>query len=444
MLLRVMLLGLLACLSARAQSFDAKEFKNRRDSVCSQLRDGIGIVFGGIPNDAAVPFRQAPDFYYLTGIEDPYGILLLSTKTKKAFVFLPKKSATEIYIGGPGLLEDENAGETYGVTFAALDEFWPYLSYHSNSANKIYLPLSPMDNVHEARDEVRESQIKLLTHPLFGANSVPQTSVKKIQEFCSDKTFADINPILDKLRWVKSQYEIGQLRRSGKIGADGVKESMRGTKPGMFEYEFAAVAHYVFMRRGARGDAFPPIVASGPNTYTIHYFRNDRRVEEGDVILMDYGCDYNYYQCDITRVWPASGKFTADEEKMYACILEARSEIIKALKPGATLNQIKDVAHAVYIKHGFAKEHLQWGKYIGHPVGISVHDVTPFDENTPLVAGVVFNVEPVIGNAARKLHMRLEDTVVITASGAENLTADVPVDLKEIYELVKQKGLESR
>ncbi len=426
--------------SVQAKPFDAREYKNRRDSVRSRMGEGIGIVFAGIPNDASINFRQAPDFYYLTGIEEPYGILMMTTGSPEAVVFLPKRSDVEIYISGPGLLEDETASDTYGVTLVSLDQFWTYLNNFSNSVSKIYLPLTPMDDVESARDEVREEQIKRRMHPLFGTPSHAQAGVNKIKEFCPDKMFADINPILDKLRWVKSRFEIERMRISGRIGAEGVRESMKGTKPGMYEYEFAAVAHYVFMRQGARGDAFPPIVASGPNTHTIHYFRNDRQVQAGDVVLMDYGCDYDYYQCDITRVWPVSGKFTADEEKMYACILEARNEIIKALKPGVTLNQVKDVAHAVYVKHGFAREHLAWGKYIGHPVGISVHDVTPYGNDTPLVAGVVFNVEPVIGNAAKKLHMRLEDTVVITESGAENLTAGVPVELKDVYELIRQKS----
>jgi Xaa-Pro aminopeptidase len=432
---------MMLAVAGQAQTFDAKEFRNRRDSVCAGMGDGIGFVFAGIPNDAPLKFRQAPDFYYLTGIEEPYAILVLVASNRSSFLFVPKKSEIQIFVEGPGILEKENAASEYGLSAVLpLDQFWPTLSYIAGSS-RLYLPLTPLDNVHNARDEARGQQIQMLSHPLFASATPYQAAVDKLRAFFPEKSIHDINPLLDRLRWVKTEYEIGKLRLSGKIGAEGVREAIKGTRPGMYEYELEAVARYYYVKRGARGDAFSPIVASGPNTATIHYQNNRRQIQANEVVLMDSGCDYDYYTSDITRVWPSSGKFSADEEKMYACILEARQAIIGAMKPGVTINQLKDIAHAVYVKHGFAQEHLAWGKYVGHTVGISVHDVTPYSDDTPLVAGVVFNVEPVIGNAAKKLHMRLEDTVVITPTGAENLTADVPVELKDIYDLVRQKGL---
>jgi len=125
---------------------------------------------------------------------------------------------------------------------------------------------------------------------------------------------------------------------------------------------------------------------------------------------------------------------------MYRCILEARDAIIAAMKPGVTLNQLKDVAEEVYKKHGFVKEFLAVGRYIGHTVGISVHDVDP-DRNRPLAAGVVYNVEPLLENADKKIHMRLEDTVLITPTGAVNMTAGVPAGIDEIYALIRQKAV---
>ena len=135
----------------------------------------------------------------------------------------------------------------------------------------------------------------------------------------------------------------------------------------------------VFTTRGARGDAFRPIVASGPITMILHYSANNRQMKDGDVVYMDYGADYEYYTSDITRTWPVSGRFTPDEEKMYRCILEARDAVIAAMKPGVTINQLKDIAEGVYKKHGFEKEFQALGRYIGHTIGISVHDVEPPD-----------------------------------------------------------------
>ena len=217
--------------------------------------------------------------------------------------------------------------------------------------------------------------------------------------------------------------------------------AIKGTRPGMYEYELEAAARYVYTKRGARGDAFRPIVASGPNTMVLHYSANNRKMQEGEVVYMDYGADYEYYTSDITRTWPVSGRFTPEQEKMYRCILDARDAIVAAMKPGATINGLKDVAQEVYKKHGYEKEFLALGRYIGHTIGISVHDVDPRDPNRPLQAGVVYNVEPLLEIPEKKIHMRLEDTVLVTPTGALNMTAAVPANLDEVYALIRQRAL---
>ena len=161
----------------------------------------------------------------------------------------------------------------------------------------------------------------------------------------------------------------------------------------------------------------------------------------GDVVLMDYGADFDYYTSDITRTWPVSGAFTPEQEKMYRCILEARDAIIAAIKPGATVNRLRDAAEAVYKKHGFHQQFLALNRYVGHPVGLSVHDVSPPEPDAPFQPGVVFNVEPLLEFRDKKIHMRLEDSVLVTATGSENLTAGVPADLESVYALIKQKGV---
>ena len=198
-----------------------------------------------------------------------------------------------------------------------------------------------------------------------------------IQQMVPQLTFQPLNPILDEMRWIKTPYEIELIKKSSQIGAEGVKEAMKGTRAGMYEYEFEAAARFVYTKLGARGDAFRPIVASGPNTMVLHYSANNRQMLDGEVVYMDYGADYEYYTSDITRTWPVSGRFTPEQEKMYRCILEARDAMIAAMKPGVTINQLRDVADAVYKKHGFGKEFLALGRYIGHTIGISVHDVDP-------------------------------------------------------------------
>ncbi|PYT04364.1 MAG: hypothetical protein DMF60_15590 [Acidobacteria bacterium] len=251
-------------------------------------------------------------------------------------------------------------------------------------------------------------------------------AISVIQQLVPQLVLQDLNPLLDDMRWIKTPYEIELMRKSCKIGAEGVKEAIKGTRPGMYEYELEAVARFVYAKLGARGDAFRPIVASGPNTTIWHYSANNRQMNDGDVVYMDYGADYEYYTSDVTRTWPVSGRFTPEQEKMYGCILEVRETVIAAMKPGVTIGNLQDVAEEVYKIHGFYKEFLAIGRSIGHTVGISVHDVLSSDRKRPFEAGV---------------HLRLEDTVLITSRGADNMTAGAPAVVEEIYALIRQKAL---
>jgi Xaa-Pro aminopeptidase len=378
----------------------------------------------------------------LTGIEEPDAVLLLvGGANKRAFVFARKKQDWQVRVEGAGILERADAANYYGLSAVfPLNDFFMVTGGGMSRTKKLYAPLSFSDDLQYSRVEIPFTEAEMLNHPLNPTVLRNKQAVSKLREWQPQLALADINPILDELRWVKSTYEIERMRMSGKIGAEGVKEAIKGTKAGMFEYELEAAARFIYTRRGARGDAFTPIVASGPNTMILHYIDNNRRMESGDVVLMDYGADYDYYTSDITRTWAVSGKFTPAQEKMYLCILEARNHIIAAMKPGVTVNDLKTVAQEIYKKHGFEKQFTESGRYVGHFIGISVHDVG--EHNKPFVPGVVFNVEPLIQDENLKIHMRLEDSVLITATGAENLTAGVPAGLEEIYAIQRQKPLE--
>jgi Xaa-Pro aminopeptidase len=280
-----------------------------------------------------------------------------------------------------------------------------------------------------------------MSHPVFRNIPESKQAINAIHQLVPQLVLQDLNLLLDDMRWIKTPYEIELMRKSCKIGAEGVKEAMKGTRSGMYEYELEAAARFVYTKLGARGDAFTPIVASGPNTTIWHYSANNRQMKDGDVVYMDYGADYEYYTSDVTRTWPVSGRFTPEQEKMYRCILEVRDTVIAAMKPGVTIAKLKDIAEEVYKKHGFQKEFLAIGRYIGHTVGISVHDVFPSDRARPFEAGVVYNVEPILEIPEKKIHLRLEDTVLITPGGADNMTAGAPAGVEEIYALIQQKAM---
>jgi Xaa-Pro aminopeptidase len=443
-----LLVVLLLPSTVTAQSFDKAEFAGRRAKLLEKIPDGIAVIVGDIEHPYPLRFRQSPDFYYLTGLEEAGTVLVLNGVTKNAAVFAVKRPE----FGGPSvtprLRDMENAQERYGIAVLPMESFFTFLGFAGNNAavKKLYLQLTPPDGQIQARFEAQLFAAQALDHPLFGQQQPYAVAIDRIREAESHLEVEDVSPLLDELRWVKTPYEIERLRRSGRMGAEATAEAIRATKPGMYEYDIAAAAQYVSTRLGADGDAFPPIVPSGPLTPIVHYMENRRQIQSGEIVYLDYGSDWEYYTSDITRTWPVSGRFSAEQEKIYRCVLEARNAIIAAIKPGATLNSLKDAAEQVYQRHGYRDAFLGTGRYIGHFVGISVHDVGgisgPWLEK-PFVTGVVFNVEPILQFPERKIHIRLEDTVVLTEKGAENLTAAVPAEVEPLYALIKEKGVNS-
>lgn len=423
------------------QPFNKTEFMERRAKLFEKIPDGVAVIFAAKGQFYPVKFRQAPDFYYLTGVEEPGAVLVMSGPTKSTFLYVPRRSEPQIRADGPGIWQIEKREEVYGVTrVQPIEEFLSNFAFMGDRVKKLYMLKGSQGNVQNAREELDFYESLELSQSIFGGVTESKRAISVIQQMVPQLTLQPLDPLLNEMRWVKTPYEIELTKKSSEIAAEGVKEAMKGTRPGMYEYELEAAARYVYTRRGARGDAFRPIVASGPNTMILHYSANNRQMMDGEVVYMDYGADYEYYTSDITRTWPVSGRFTPEQEKMYRCILEARDAIIAAMKPGVTIKQLQDVAEEVYKKHGFQKEFLALGRYIGHPIGISVHDVSP-DRNRPFVAGVVYNVEPLLEIPEKKIHMRLEDTVLVTPTGAVNMTAGVPAGLDEVYALVRQKAI---
>ena len=441
-LITPLFLLVLAASTFAQQPFNKNEFVARRAKLFEKIPDGVAVLFAAKEQNYPIKFRQSPDFYYLTGIEEPGAVLVMSGPSKGAFLYVPRRSEPQIRANGPGIWQVEKREEVYGLTrVQPLEEFLPMFAFMSPKAKKLYMLTGSQGNVQNAREELDFYETLAASRSIFGGLSEAKRAIGLIQQLVPQLTLQPLNPFLDEMRWIKTPYEIELIRKSSQIGAEGVKESMKGTRPGMYEYEIEAAARFVYTKRGARGDAFRPIVASGPNTMTLHYSANNRQMMDGDVVYIDYGADYEYYTSDVTRTWPVSGRFTPEQEKMYRCILEARDAVIAAMKPGVTINQLKDVAGEVYKKHGFAKEFQELGRYIGHTIGISVHDVDPRDNNRPLEAGVVYNVEPLLEMPDKKIHMRLEDTVLVTPTGAVNMTAGAPAGLEEIYALIRQSAL---
>jgi Xaa-Pro aminopeptidase len=230
---------------------------------------------------------------------------------------------------------------------------------------------------------------------------------------------------------IKTPSEIEVLRRNGRISAEGMRRAIAITRPGLYEYHLEAAATAWFDVNGADGVAYPAIVASGPNLLVWHYFANSRQLESDDLVVMDFGADMGHLTMDITRTWPVDGAFSELELRAYRCVLEAEKAIIAAMRPGATRADTAEVARKVFEKHGFG-EHRAWGA--GHFVGMATHDVG--DESAPFAPGMVIAVEPIIAIDEEELHVRVEDTVLITDGEAEILSVGVPKEVDAVLALV--------
>ena len=436
-------LALLAGLSApllRAQrtGYTPEEFVRRRAALMDQVKDGAVVLFG----DAAVPagthFRQDNDFFYFTGNEDLGGVLVLVPFGRPgATLFLPQRSAREIQYDGPGLLEDAAAKSRAGyldvLAVGDLDEFLARLT--GRGAGKLYVRLSPRDTLDDARSETALWDGRRARSHYNDQLSVDQYRLEKLRQRYPQMTFVDVAPAIDALRAVKTQEEIAVLRRNGRLSAEGVRQAMLATRPGVFEYEIEAAAMAVVLKGGAKGAAYAPIVGSGPNSCIFHYEKNDRRAAAGDVVLMDFGADLDHLAMDITRTWPASGRFTPEQREVYQIVLEVEKACIEAYKPGATPQDVRDHVAAVMKAKGLDPRGQLGG--FGHGVGLAVHDV-PL--GGVLKEGMVFAIEPALYYPEKGFGVRIEDTVLITATGCEVLTAAVPKEIDEVEKLLAGRG----
>jgi len=424
---------------AQRTGYSKEEIMRRRNALMEQVKEGMIVLFGEPMPQHGVHFRQDNDFYYFSGREDLNAILVMVPKTKETYLFLPAQTQREEMVEGPNLLKDQRAKEITGVTdifpISYFDEFMARNSRRFGLS--LFLRLSPPDAVDNARSETliftaRKDRIHY-------NDQIPLDNyrINKLKERYPAFEFKDIVPLIDTMRMIKSAEEIEIMRRNGIISAEAVKQAMLSTAPGVYEYEIEAAAMHVILKNGAKGPAYAPIVGSGPNSCIWHYSQNSRKVEDGDLVLMDFGADLDYLCMDITRTWPASGKFTPEQREIYNTVLEVQKACIEAYRPGATSEDVQQHVAEVMKKKGLDARGLKGG--LGHYVGMAVHDVGP--SGIPLKEGMVFAIEPALYYPEKKIGIRIEDTVLITKDGCEVLTKDVPKEIDEIERLLAQRAM---
>jgi len=416
--------------------FTPDDFQRRRAAVMDSIGDGVAIFLGAELPEAYVKFRQDNNFYYLSGVETPDALMIIDGRDSTARLVVPDYTSGDI--------KDEARIEP-GKEAAAKYKFDRVSSKKNLKAifdetlageRKVYLYMGPEETAEMSPDRSKKLRSKRLNDPWDGRIPRETNFANLLRERYPTITLKDISPILHLMRWVKDKKEIAVLRECGRIGALGFNEAMKVPRPGLYEYQAVAACDFYYQYNGQQNPAFFAIAASGERGLSWHYNANNHPMKSGDVVLLDYAPDFNYYTTDITRTWPVNGKFTEDQLKMYACIVEYREKAIEALKPGVTYGDLIAIGHDVYEKHGYD---ILWPNYAGHFVGMAVHDVGP--RKREFVPGVVFNLEPIIEDKTKKIHFRLEDTIVITENGSEVLTGETPVDPEEIEKLISEKGI---
>jgi Xaa-Pro aminopeptidase len=449
---------LLASLPAEAQyryqkDFTAEDFLKRRTAVYEEIGDNLALIQGAEEVQGFIVFRQSNTFYYLSGLEVPTSYLLLDGKRKTTTLYITHGEGGSDAVQ----LSYEDAELVKKITgvdsVRPLEKMGSDLIYNlwSSPVAALYVPHSPDEKHQQSRDEILAGFGRRLVDPFDSRPSKAGHLIHRIRTSYPQFEIRDLTPILDVLRSIKDEKEINLIRKASQLAGLGIMEAIRSTKPGVKEYQLEAAASFVFKNNGARGLSYHAIVASGKNTWQGHYSANSDTTKDGDLVLMDLAPDYHYYTSDVTRMWPINGKYTKDQRDLYGFVIEYHKALMRHLRPGVSWDQVLDEAAAdmrkVLDKMTFSKEiyrqacedALKFRGHLQHAVGMNVHDIDP--EGNIVREGTVFSVDPMIWVRPEKKYIRMEDVVVITKDGVENLSANLPIEMDDIEALWKQEGI---
>jgi len=428
--------------------FTPDEFVARRARIIESIgSSACAFVCGEGPVAGFEVFRQTNDFFYLTGIDTPQAYLLIDGRNGTSTLFVP---LCDEHAGSEGAsLGAEDLQRLSGVDAVhSLDHLSPALA----NIETIFVPHSPAEGRLACQDTLRHAA-KLIAADPWGAE--PSKEQRTIYAICSsspDASIRDLSPILTDMRLIKSPSEIEAMRHAGKICALGVREAIRSTEPGIYEYQLGGVADYVYRMNGVRSEGYRPIIAGGANIWFAHYYRNNCVLNDGDLVIMDYAPDVSNYTSDIGRMWPVNGRYSAVQRELYGFIVEYHKTLLRKIRPGVMPKQILAEAAeemaAVIEKTAFSKEvyrqaalrTLTFEGHLSHTVGMAVHDGGRYFDR-PTESGLVFALDPQMWIPEEKLYIRVEDTVAVTQDGVEVLTTGVPFELDEIEALMAKPGL---
>ncbi|WP_422526622.1 Xaa-Pro aminopeptidase [Serratia fonticola] len=430
-----------------------QEFHKRRQALLAQMAPASAAVIFAAPEatrsaDSEYPYRQNSDFWYLTGFNEPEAVLILvkSDETHNHSVLFNRVRdlTAEIWFGRR--LGQDAAPAKLGVDRAlAFDEI----------NDQLHLLLNGLDVVYHA-----QGQYAYADEILFGALDKLRKGFRQNLE--APATLTDYRPWLHDMRLFKSAEEVAVMRRAGEISAMAHTRAMEKCRPGMFEYQLEGEILHEFNRLGARFPSYNTIVGSGENGCILHYTENECEMRDGDLVLIDAGCEYRGYAGDITRTFPVNGKFSKPQREVYDIVLASINKALEMFKPGISIREVNDqVVHIMIaglvelgvmkgdVEQLFAEQaHRQFFMHgLSHWLGLDVHDVGHYgsaSRDRVLEPGMVLTVEPGLYIAPdaevpqeyRGIGIRIEDDILITQDGNENLTASVVKDADAIEALM--------
>ena len=409
------------------------DYRARRTALANLMDGGALLLFA--PTEAEGPnnlygFRQEDDFYYLTGWSEPGAAVLISSNPYSEVLFLPAHNAVQEKWTGPKLGPgDEEASRVTGFD-----------------------QVKSLDQIHETLLAILPP-LRAVVYSELGGNgqAAPSTGpvdwLRRGNSFPNATAFRDAKPLLARLRMVKDAGELDLITRAVQASEAAHRAALRAIRPGTTEREISALMQYEFGKRGCERPAYAPIVGSGYFSTVLHYSADSATMRDGDVVVMDVGGEYSMYASDITRTAPINGKFTPRQREIYNIVLGAQEAAIQAfqagkskLRTGTDPDSLYRVALDYINAHGKDLHGQPLGKYfihgLGHHVGLNVHDAS--DPASPLIANMVFTLEPGIYIPEEKLGVRIEDMFYVDAQGKlVMLTRDLPRTADEVEAAMK-------
>jgi Xaa-Pro aminopeptidase len=423
----------------------------------AQIGDAVAIVLGATEPHGEVPFRQNSQAFYLSGVVEPRAIVLIDGRSKQTTIFLqPADARRDSSQYGPALAPGAEAASMLGVN-AVLPraEFTAAVDALARERRTIYTPFAAEVLGSQSQGDPTRMWSANKADPWDGRDSREAAFVEKLKLAAPASEVKNLDLIVNALRAVKSPREIAILREATRIAGEGIMAAMRRARPGLREYELQAEAEYVFKRAGALGASYFALVATGRNTYYTHYHRSTATLADGDLVQFDYAPDYKYYQSDVTRVFPANGKFTPRQREYYEIYLKLYQALLASITVHKTPAEVTATAvtkmDAIMATYRFTDERIKAAaarmvegfrarkepRGLGHNVGLEVHDVGGLQAPT-LEPGRVFTFEPQMRLEDEHLGVRLEDMILITETGYENLSRFVPIEVSDIEKLMSE------